>query len=106
VRATLFLERVEELWKRPAAHDISELPRKVMRVPNPGIEALPTKRRHDMRGVSGEQDAPATIRIGDSRVNRIDGCAANFDVRGSPTQTQNRAEVPGLQEAVLGLVAA
>src|SRR5829696_4206451 len=59
--------RLEELASRRAVDDCFELPRQVVRVLDAGIAAEPAGRRHDMRTVTDEQDAPFLVAVGHGR---------------------------------------
>ena len=59
-----------------------ELPREVGGVARPGGEALPGERRHEVRSVAGEQDAPDAPLLGVAGVERVDGVALEAGIAG------------------------
>ena len=57
---------------RPVEDEV-ELPREVGRVADPGAHALAGERRHQVRGVAGEEDPPVLPPLGDPGLERVDG---------------------------------
>ena len=78
VGAPLRLVSVQQLLRSVSQHVGSQLPGQVGGIPDAGVQRLPGERRHQVRGVAGQDDPPAAVGPGNALVGDIDGGTADL----------------------------
>ncbi len=92
--------RVVEL----AAQHPRELPAEVVRVADAGLHARPGPRRHQVRGVAGEEDPAVAPGVGHPRVVAVERPLVDLDVVvGDAHRREQRPDLGGAGEVVLDL---